>query len=235
MVIEECTTDDSLNLGVMFGIGRSRWAFLAQLSFLAVNGLGLILGSVYNRKAPNLYEHTIHNGVGWVATLLILARCIMEGIKDHGLQGEGSETSVKEQMAFLPVPSEALEEQHLIGQYRYSHDSGQGTEPASRDHSMNSSRRSEDKPQELEERKGESEPDFTVDDRSFRNFSARRLFLYALPYLPNQFSRIMVRCNVVLDWLILPLGFIVVTSGIVTYGGAFVRFHILPEVAIRSS
>lgn len=206
----------------MFSIGRSRWALLAQSSFLAVNGLGLILGSVYTRKAPDLYKHAIHNGLGWIATLIILARCIMEGIKDHGRHGAGLETSVEEQTAFLPVPAEALEDHHLIGQYRYSHDSGQGTELASRDHSMNSSRGSEDKPRESEERKGESEPDFTVDDRSSRNFSERRPFTYALPHLSNRISRIVTRCNTVVDWLILPLGFIVVTSGIVTYGGAFV-------------
>ena len=63
--------------GVMLSIARSRLTILAQLSFLAINGLGVFTSIVYNKGTPDLYPNNAHHKLGWVLTWIAIAWFVM--------------------------------------------------------------------------------------------------------------------------------------------------------------
>lgn len=52
----------------MLSLARSRYRLTAQLVFLAVNGGGVLLGTVYNANTPDLYPNNAHHKLGWIVT-----------------------------------------------------------------------------------------------------------------------------------------------------------------------
>ncbi|RDW85428.1 hypothetical protein BP5796_03753 [Coleophoma crateriformis] len=62
-----------LPVAVVFSVARSHLTVAAQLVFLSINALGVLIGIIYNRSTPNLYEHGKHGTVGYIITLLVFA------------------------------------------------------------------------------------------------------------------------------------------------------------------
>ena len=223
--------DQLLKLGIMFSLARYRYALLAQVFFLVVHGLGLLLGVIYSGKTPDLYENNAHNKLGWIVTWVVLAQTVNGFIKLY----ESGTTAGKEestgQAAFLPITQEVMAEHqnlqgvHALEHYRYSRDSGQGTEPESPgDESYSPMHEIGDlnhlnfyRPQHLD------------DEAAFDEKGALPRFP-AFTHLVSRFSALIPKravtfMNMMYDGvngLILVLGFITITSGIVVYGGVFV-------------
>ena len=217
--------------GITLSLARYRYALLAQLSFVGVHGLGLLLGAIYSGKAPDLYENNAHNKIGWIVTWIVLAQTVNGVIKLCGSGTSAQNADTEEEAAFLPISEEAMT-QHQRWQgvrapehYRYSRDSGQGTEPESPPDESYSP---------LQEDKGVDHFNFhrprQVDTEA--DFDKKRVVPHFPPLgrLVSCFSammskRAMTLMNVVYDvvnGLILILGFVAITSGIVVYGGIFV-------------
>lgn len=70
-------TNATPHLGIMFSITRTRLTIPTQLSFLAVNGLGVFTSIIYNAKTPDLYPNNAHHKIGWVATWTAAAWFVM--------------------------------------------------------------------------------------------------------------------------------------------------------------
>ena len=222
--------NDHLQSGVVLSLAHYRFTSIARISFLGVNGVGILLARIYNSKSPELYENNSHHVMGWAVSWIVFMQCII-GIfrafavtkKDHGFKTE-------EQAALIPVSAHTLEEHqakylpHTSGQYRYSHDSGHGTEPeSSRSHSISSLQGTEEKP---------LNSDIVDDTDAVAKYheKPRTIFVavkdFFLFHVPGMLSirtwRTLSYFNETIDWLILPLGFVTVVSGIVVYGGVFV-------------
>ena len=206
----------------MLSIGRSRLAFLAQVIFLSVNGVGLLLGSVYNMNTPDLYQHNVHHRFGWAVTCVACAQATLGLVRILGNQ-----SGKKEQFSSTITKYQPLQNIRGSDYYRYSHDSGQGTEPNTPRTSSPLSRPSdtvETTTPPFDRRGGI--PDETYGEKlsTFADNAAWRFFTRKLSWISRAWG---TKCTNFLhgaiDRLILFLGFIALLSGWVTYGGIFVR------------
>ncbi|KAL8289923.1 hypothetical protein RB600_005082 [Gaeumannomyces tritici] len=87
-----------LPVAVMFSIARSRHTLVVQLIFAAVNGAGLVLGTVYNDGTPDLYPGNAHHGLGWALTAALCAQVavgalgrLLAGVLTRGKSGGGGD------------------------------------------------------------------------------------------------------------------------------------------------
>jgi hypothetical protein len=218
----------------MFSVSRSRLALPAQFLFLILNGLGVISGTIYNVKTPDLYENNAHHKIGWIATWIMTAQIVMGLIFVSG-RYKKARVSSSEHTAFLPVSVETMAQHNMrpYSDYRWSDDSGQGTERSSSQTSRDASptdpgRR--DECQRYPKPEVETEDD---DDEHDNDIPQRRRLLpntfvdkYLSKWIPGMLSekplKVLEFIHGVIDRTILILGFIALTSGGVTWAGIFV-------------
>lgn len=219
----------------MLSLARHRRTLVVQLLFLSVNGLGLLLGLIYNGKVPNLYENNLHHTMGWIVSLVVFVQCVLGIMKSYTRDKRIGNFSSEEQAAFIPSPANVTERLQATQtstsseRYRYSHDSGHGTEPSSsRSHSISSPSSCQDQPQMLN---NPCDMNMTIDydeKVTMPHSLLNNRILYRLSaLLPNRVAAIMSFTYDVIDRLILFLGFILVISGAATYGGVFVSIFSL--------
>lgn len=214
--------------------------------FLLCNALGLGVGTVYNTKTPDLYENNAHHTIGWVVTWIASAQVLMGLGVFHAGRRTGRIATRDEQAAFIPVSAEAMARHHRLNAvsllqpqvYRYSNDSGQGTERASsslRNDSLSSEDAREprfaDIGRDLENtEEGETQRDITEKRGFFSNCMSRGTWLHRLSdLLPERLLTLAGLTVNVLNRVILVLGFLAITTGVVTYGGVFVSRFVLLE------
>ncbi|OAX77660.1 hypothetical protein ACJ72_08039 [Emergomyces africanus] len=228
-----------LPIGVMLSIARSRLALPAQFIFLIVNALGLLLAVVYNSQSPNLYENNVHHKIGWIATWVMIAEVIMALLFAYsGTRDTNTPPGAPyERVAFLPVPTrDSQNETYQAGpyhQYRWSGDSGQGTERnsaslRSRSSSPERGRRMarpgdndefDEKPEDEMSTNGGEIP---ATNRFFRAGFLDKFLSRRLPgLLSKRALNIMNVFYVIIERTILILGFISIATGAVVYGGIF--------------
>ncbi|KAK7745978.1 hypothetical protein SLS53_002698 [Cytospora paraplurivora] len=135
----------------MFSLARSRYTLPTQFVFLATNALGLVVGTIYNAKTPDLYPNNAHHKLGWLVTWVLCAQGAVSLLgRLAGAFGNKSNHrfDAAERQGFLPVSQAAMDEHRRIhnscysAMNRHSDDSGQGTEPRTeslRSHSFSSS------------------------------------------------------------------------------------------------
>ncbi len=209
----------------MFSISRSRYTLPVQFGFLVLNSVGVLLVIIYNASTPDLYPNNAHHKLGWIVTWVMGVQAFIGLISAYAGRNKGMG-----RIAYHAITSEAMKEHQQIHNlrqaetYRFSNDSGQGTEPNTeslRSHST-SSNYSDHLPEVLshhEEEQGEklglihgSKVDKYLAEKIPRIVSSKFLRVFRLFYST-------------VDRLILLLGFVTLTSGIVTYGGFFVSVY----------
>jgi hypothetical protein len=228
----------------MLSISRSRYSLPVQFLFLALNAVGVLLVTIYNASTPDLYPNNAHHKLGWILTWVVSAQIVMGVISAY----TGQQDAKRER--FNPVSTEAMEQHQRmhnlrLGEtYRFSNDSGQGTEPNTESlRSQSISSRGED---ELPEARQEpQEDDNDVEKQGLMHGS--RVDKYLSKRIPGLLSRNVLRFLQffydVVDRLILILGFAALATGIITYGGLFVSLLrlnrgdglIISRWALRSS
>lgn len=205
----------------MLSIARSRLAILSQFLFMAVNVAGLLFGIIYNSQTPDLYENNAHHKIGWIATCVIGTQIVLSLIFAYAGRGQSESPAVSyEHAAFLPVATEDHENMYPSGpmhEYRWSRDSGQGTEPSSSIHSPGS-------PVEQEfdgfEKPGEPMPPHDSPRPWLPSAFMDRFLSKRVPgMVSSRVLRIFNSIYNVIDRIILPFGFIAIATGAVTYGG----------------
>jgi hypothetical protein len=129
----------------MLSISRSRYRFLVQFAFLATNAVGILLVVIYNASTPDLYPNNAHHKLGWVLTWIVGAQLLLGFISTYAERKP--QNNHEERASFVPVSQEAIAEHQRINgtgyqdEYRFSRDSGHGTEPLTeslRSHSVSS-------------------------------------------------------------------------------------------------
>ena len=228
----------------MLSVARSRLALPTQFLFLVVNALGLLLGVVYNSQTPDLYENNAHHKIGWIATWVMSAEVLMGLLFAYGANGQNSSnkhaSAPHEREAFLPVSTTGPEDQE---QYRWSGDSGQGTERsssslqlqyASADRARQMPRHEEtrpfaEKPDDDDDEDDETDVDsYRLDSPPLRRgmFKNSAVDKFLTKRVPGLFSNRIIRglrvLHIIIERTILMLGFIAIATGGVTYGGVFV-------------
>ncbi|KIY02896.1 uncharacterized protein Z520_01361 [Fonsecaea multimorphosa CBS 102226] len=227
-----------LPIASMFSIGRSKLALPVQFLFLIVNGLGLLFGIVYNLNTPDLYVHNAHHSIGWIATWFMTAQVIASLLFAYSRRGKQHPAPVGERAAFLPVSVENMAQHNRrppYSPYRWSGDSGQGTDTSSTLHSRDGSptvvgRRDTfddfEKPEPVPD--SEDDEDLQLPQQPSKQSRWLRIsfidkYLSArIPHLvSSQVLRVVEIVYNVVDRLILLLGFIALVTGFITYCGLF--------------
>ncbi|KAE8553671.1 hypothetical protein EYB25_005053 [Talaromyces marneffei] len=219
-----------LPVAVMLSVAHSRFTIPAQFVFLIVNGVALFFGLVYNASTPDLYLNNAHHKIGWIASSVVVAQFVIGIIYAYSGRRTKNVTSQYQRATFFPVSTEnMMEHQQLytpVAEYRWSGDSGQGTScPTSPDeeHHHNLT-------------KPEEEDDVEVPTPLSRGW-LRSAFLdgFFASRVPGLVSNKVLRglrlVYNIIDRIILPFGFIALTSGAVTYGGIFKAHSIFSGLA----
>jgi Domain of unknown function (DUF2427) len=205
----------------MLSIAKSRYHLPGQLLFLICNGFGLLLGTIYNIKTPDLYPNNSHHTLGWALTWIILAHSVMAVIRLYAGQTNAWRSgTTAERATFIPASQPFRGEHEQI--YRNSNDSGQGTERASSSlHSSSSSVNDIPGMRDLPiYEQGDEEQEKP------RYLRGSTIDAYLASNISGRFSSRVVSVNAFLhnliDRLLLPLGFVAICTGLVTMTGIFV-------------
>lgn len=188
-----------------------------------------MLVTIYNANTPDLYPNNAHHKIGWILTWVICAQTVMAIARKYARREENKQA--EEQTAFIPICAESMAEHERIHGLarvqgnRFSGDSGQGTErnteslrsqsissAGSDDHDLSNVRvayEAEDNEVEKLCLLTPSKLDRFLSKKIPALLSSRALGIFHFAY------------NFI-DRVILPLGFLVLTTGIITYGGLFV-------------
>ncbi|ODH47591.1 hypothetical protein GX48_06331 [Paracoccidioides brasiliensis] len=228
-----------LPIGVMFSIARSRLALPTEFIFFIVNAFGILLAVVYNSQTPNLYDNNVHHKIGWIATWVMFAELIMGLLFAYSSRRRGDDTHRGpsfERVAFIPVsttePQSETYPSRPMHQYRWSRDSGQGTERNySSLHSQSSSlergrqlSRPSDSCDYLEEKPDDGGADggAPAAGRFFQPpLLGKFLSMRLSGLLPKRALDVISILHVIIERTILIIGFIAISSGAVVYGGIF--------------
>jgi hypothetical protein len=205
----------------MLSISRSRYSLPVQFVFLPVNAVGVVLVTIYNASTPDFYPNNAHHKLGWIVTWVMCAQVVMGVISAYARRKEDREV-------FAPVSAENIEEHQRIYNiaqshlYRFSNDSGQGTEPNTeslRSQSISSNNSDENQLQdEHHEEEEQEEKHGLMHGSKVDKFLSRRI----PGLLSSRVLQVFQLFYNVIDRVILILGFVALTTGIVTYGGFFV-------------
>ena len=202
----------------MLSIARSRLAIPTQVLFLGFNCVGLLLGTIYNTKTPDLYERNLHHKFGWAVTWIVVAQLILSLVRRsaHGLH------------KWQPAPLahyEKLSHYEDEETYRYSGDSGHETGPSSPRPSSQSTLHDEPLGAEDERTALNSENSNETENPSEDSFCAHRarLWSHLVSWITaRRVMKIIEPMYTLIERTILVLGFVAFVSGLVTYGGIFV-------------
>ena len=206
----------------MLSIARSRYTLPVQFVFGAINAIGIFFVTIHNANSPDLYPNNAHHKLGWILTWTVMAQVVMGVIAKY---------SARKHDEPVPVSADAMAqhlrrydlENHRPNLYRFSNDSGQGTEPNTeslRSHSL-SSQGSDQLPQVRGDFEEEAEP-----EEKHGLIGGSSVDKFMLSRIPGMFSSRALKTFQffydAVDRLILILGFVALTTGGVTYGGFFV-------------
>ncbi|KAF7563725.1 hypothetical protein G7046_g366 [Stylonectria norvegica] len=219
-----------LPIAVMLSLARSRHTIVIQYVFMASNMLGLVLGCIYNSKTPDLYPGNAHHKIGWIATWVAIAQILINTVGWIGgrLRGVWDQRS-SESQAFRLAPTDVSPERQASaygddnnqfqfrGPYRLSDDSGQGTEPHTESLGSDSTLSLDDPPKEEEEDCDDDMEDVPLHSSTKKNI----ISLHAARIISSRIWTYVVLGYRVIDRIILPLGFVGLTTGIVTFGRFF--------------
>jgi hypothetical protein len=224
-VSEFWTINVTISIGVMFSISRSRYSLPVQFLFLATNALGVLLITIDNASSPDLYPNNAHHKIGWILTWVMMAQFIMGVIsaysgRENGRQGERE--------SFIPISIEAMEEHQRIQNrrlgeaYRFSNDSGQGTEPNTE--SLRSNSVSSHGSDQLPDARQGNDKDEHEGKTGLMSVSKLDRFLSRkVPgFLSSRVLRVCRFLYNFVDRVVFLLGFLGLATGFITYGGFFV-------------
>ncbi|GJC87358.1 putative membrane protein C3B8.06 [Colletotrichum liriopes] len=227
-------------VAVMLSIARSRYTLALQFVFLAVNALGVLLGTIYNASTPDLYPNNAHHKLGWLVTWIVSAQVLIgllgrvAGALKEKRRGAYDQNEYR---SFIPVSTAAMAEHHRMNgprfasEYRLSNDSGQGTEPCTeslRSHSRSSSSNEVSPRMSVDHRKEYIEDDDDLEDglsmpmpSSGDEKKANRILAKIAGKISSRVWKGLLFVYNSVDRVILPLGSVVLCLGIVTYGRFF--------------
>lgn len=222
----------------MLSVARSRFHLPAQLVFLIVNGVGVLVGVIYDHQTPDLYEGQKHGSIGWVSTWVASAWVILSLVRAYSGSNQKRRSSGQAVTHAAMAMFRRFQDSPSSDGHRWSADSGQGTERNSEslfDQSRSPSIGSENQQLGHESPRHDQDDDDDADEEDFekRSFLRRSTVDRFLSRKIGRFSgfkrtlQVTSIAKVVLDKMMLLFGFLCITTGAVVYGGVFVSSTIL--------
>jgi hypothetical protein len=206
----------------MLSISRSRLALLSQLAFLSINAVGLVFGTIYNSQTPYLYENNAHHKLGWIVTWIVCTQALLSLVKRwvHRNDTRSDNDDINNAAQYRRV-----KDLHTADLYRYSRDSGQGTEPSSPREISPSSAQAFHEAQKLlsdDQNIITNDEETYGDEKSTGDNIVKRYLVRSLLWVSKtRGMKYLDVCYNIIDRNILFLGFITLLTGGVTYGGIF--------------
>lgn len=218
----------------MLSIARSRISLMTQFAFLTINAFGLLLAAIYNSQTQDLYPNNSHHKIGWIATAVMSVQALIQLIgrlagatagpgyrREHHVGGHNLISSVNYWRRLST-------QDHAAPADRLSNDSGQGTEPGTESLRSNSVSTLDDEEIPLNDQHG----DYHSSEAEAKLLESAELPVLSTNMLVRKAQRVVVSwlwayldfIHRATDRIILPLGFIALTTGIVTFGRLFVSF-----------
>lgn len=201
----------------MLNVAGSRYHFPTKLLFLAVYGLGLFLGFLYDNVTPDLYPNNSYRRLGWAITWILAVQSVLGAL--GAVAGSALPErlgSKQERTGLILVPMDDAEEQA----HRPSGDSGQGTEEYS-SRSPSTSTRYDDRGPE-----GLDLPYISITRNREGTRLKGRLKVFLLHRIPLVFNARAVKIGgfgyALVERFLVILGFMQICFGVVTGSGIFV-------------
>ncbi|KAK8218063.1 hypothetical protein IWZ01DRAFT_537719 [Phyllosticta capitalensis] len=224
---------------VMLSIARSRLALPAQFLFLASQGVALFTGIIYDAKTPDLYPNDAHSKLRWII-FWISAAWVALGLVN--LYADWSNRSKTQPLSTaLMAQYQRLQQAQQTAPNRMSYDSGQGTERNSGSlfgHSPSSPCTESEERRHFQDDHDDYEAaafddaDAVEEKRGFlRNTRVDRFMSRVVPRIGDCPLKIMRFFYVLIERLILVLGFVSVATLTTTVGGISRGNHIFNILA----
>ncbi|OAA81905.1 putative domain YCR061W, C-terminal [Akanthomyces lecanii RCEF 1005] len=210
----------------MLSIAKSRYTLTVQLVFIAVNAVGISIATVYNALTPDLYPNNAHHKIGWIITWITAAHTLVQ-LAGRLTDTWNNKTSRTGYQILHSLPPErdstpCAQDSYCCQEGRASNDSGQGTA------SQSSSVRSDSASTICADDGGRIRSENSKkhgndnDDDEFRTLplSSPTPVARITRILSHSVWKYVEMGYKLVDRVILPFGFIALTTGIV----AFARF-----------
>ena len=218
----------------MLSLAKAKLPALAtQFVFLTANAAGLLCGTVYNSNTPDLYANNAHHKIGWIATWIMTAQAVVSLIRAYAPESKKAPMTSE---TLLPKRPHITHRHHVSNaSSRFSQDSGYGVEwttpspshPSSPDPECGEQHHHEPLPSMPEEEEDPEEKRGLLGNNKVDRFLSSRLGTMST----NRIMSLVSHLYTLVDRLILPLGFVALTTGIVTYGGFFKDHYVFTGLA----
>lgn len=232
----------------MLSLARSHLTLLVHTVFLILNASGLLVGTAYNARTPDLYPNNLHHKLGWVITWMVSAQALVGLLNLYTGRFKQEESGFVERQAFMLSIDVMAERQRLNEEghdsYRYSIDSGQGTERESsslRSHSLSPT--DEHPERQLPSYRAKLEAGHAADEETvvdgsresggfLQNSAVDRFLLRKVPgMLSTRVLRVLNAFYAVVDRAVLPLAFVLFVTGAVTFAGIMQGINVFNGLA----
>lgn len=216
-------------LAVALSTARSRYHLPSQAAFHIVNGLGVFTGFVYNHATPDLYINNSHHPLGWAVTSLTVVwtvTSVYTAYSDRKSSGAAGQSMFGRARAQY----ERLREYSDRTPSRLSRDSGMGSSRQSSSESIYQKPEAPQPPARDEEQaEDEDEPERRgfLGNTKVDHFISRHARRFSTPGL----SRTVRFIQIVLEKMLLLLGFAAIATGFVVFGGIARSWQVLSIAA----
>lgn len=211
-------------IAVVLSLTRSRFTLALQSVFLVLNGLSVFLAVLYNAKTPDLYPNNAHHKIGWIITLVVCAHVFVNfiGRVASVLATRRARSSPQpiESLAFLNSSSRSLGNDFpYYESARHSDESFDAASPTAHSFRTSSASTAFDESAHVSQ---ERFKEYNTEDCQDIHADLPTLPKDARkPKFPRVWKSIFTIYGIV-DRIILPFGFVALTTGIVTFARFFV-------------
>lgn len=190
---------------------------------------------IYNSRTPDLYPHNAHHTTGWLLTWATVVQiCLALITASARLQGESK--NPEEHLPFIQSSAQSLgghqwahNAENAPG-YRFSDDSGHGTEQNDeylRSHSSSSLDGAQEELNGISQKYYEGDADDLAPGSKWSRHPLmkrlRAIFSSKVPsYISSRLTGVLRMLEAIITRTILIQGFVGITTGAVAYGGIFV-------------
>lgn len=221
---------------VMLSIVASRYTIWTQTAFIVTNIIGLITALSYNVRTPDLYPNNAHHKIGWiitnVVTVQVLLGAVARGRSSHAALSHEEQT---DEQCFMPLRMTVDDNDYTdeAQDCRHSNERNCGNSIELLESQSRSS-------ETTQVESGDEHAELLTARKTLSGCQSRHplsaVILFAKD-LPKTICSKGLWGYVALfykstDRIILPFGFIALTTGIVTMGRFFVRYSSLKILAV---
>jgi hypothetical protein len=223
----------------MLSISKSRFTLALQFAFVAANAIGVLLAIIYNASTPDLYPNNAHHRIGWIITFVVLAQFLVSitGYMASGWNHQRLSHS-NEHIPFLPVHTTDRRDSQLavdsvscgrvtrpVSSCRASDDSAHETRSITGSpRSSSASTVCGDYGEAHHNSRKEHDDYDEFENTALSNHPTRThgLASNSVKAVSSKVWKHVILVYKIIDRIILPFGFVALTTGISTFGRFFV-------------